>query len=87
MTWLIALVLGGVSFYLRFLWAMHRELQQFKSAPAMATPHEVERAEQIEIGPLELRRGVLVAPSAFGREAEFSREENPCAMWCSSGPQ
>jgi hypothetical protein len=84
---LILGVIGGCIFNLRFLWAMHRELQQSKSNPVVVIPLEVERGEQIEIGPLELRRGVLVAPSDFGREAEFNREENPCATWCSLGPQ
>lgn len=88
MTLLLILgAIGGCIFNLRFLWAMHQELQQSRSNPVVVIPREVERGERIEVGPLELRRGVLVAPFKFGRQAEFNREENPCAMWCSSGPQ
>jgi hypothetical protein len=42
-------VIGGCIFNLRFLWAMHRELQQRRSTPVMVIPHEAERGEQIEI--------------------------------------
>jgi hypothetical protein len=81
MTLLLILgAIGGCIFNLRFFWAMHRELQQSRSNPVVVTPREVERGERIEVGPLELRRGVLVGPFEFGRQAEFNREENPCAM-------
>jgi hypothetical protein len=48
---------------------MHRELQQSRSNPVVVIPREVERGERIEVGPLELRRGVLVAP--FGMEPQL----------------
>jgi hypothetical protein len=41
MTWLIALVLGGIIFYLRFLWAMHKELKRSRSVPVVAMGYEI----------------------------------------------
>jgi len=59
-------VSGGCSFYLRFLWAMHQELRQYRST-RVVSPHEVERGEQTEEELSEEWRGVLAAPFSFGR--------------------
>jgi|GEM_PF-5960493 len=64
-------VIGGCIFNLRFLWAMHRELQQYKRTPVTVVPHEVERDERVEVCRLELWRDALVARSDLGREKQF----------------
>ncbi|MFI5095957.1 MAG: hypothetical protein ACHQIK_21260 [Candidatus Acidiferrales bacterium] len=64
MTWLIALVLGGIIFYLRFLWAMHKERKRSRSVPVVAMGHKIALPEidLSELWEAELDAGFYLEP-------------------------